>query len=84
MGDGRFGEAKSGDHPGSRPARHALPFPLAEGPFWFHKGDVPYCSSLEGLLVEPNIIEVSVANHECRDKEHEYITCVSFCGRNLV
>ena len=55
MGDGRFGEAKNGDHPGSRPARHALPLPLAEGPFWVHKGDVPYVS--QGSTRGPNIIE---------------------------
>ena len=36
--------AKSDDHPGSCPALHALPLPLAEGPFRVHKGDLPYCS----------------------------------------
>ena len=33
-------------------------------------------TALEGLLVDPNIIEVSVANHNYRDYEHEYITSV--------
>jgi len=42
--------------------------------FGFTKKTFP--TALEGLLVDPNIIEVSVANHKCRDKEHEYITCV--------
>ena len=42
--------------------------------FGFTKETFP--TALEGLLVDPNIIEVSVANHKCCDKEHEYNTCV--------
>ena len=74
MGDGRFGEAKSGDQRGSGPARHALPRPLAGDLVWVHKGDFPYCS--RGYTRDPNIIDVNVANHMCRDKAYEYITCV--------
>ena len=68
VGGGRFGEAKSGEHPGSRPARHALRLPLDEVPFGFTKGTFP--TALQGLLVNPNIIEVSVGHREGRDKEH--------------
>ena len=50
-------------------------FRLRGVPFGFTKETFP--SDLKGLLVDPNIIEVSVANHKCRDKEHEYNTCVS-------
>ena len=72
---------------GRRPLRHkvatiqvaALPctpflFRLRRVPFGFTKETFP--ADLEGLLVDPNILEVSVADHKCRDKEHEYITCV--------
>ena len=52
-------------------------------PFLFHLRRVPsrftketFPTALEGLLVDPNIMGVSVANHGCRDKKHEYITCV--------
>ena len=75
MGDGRFGEAKSCDHPGIA-ALHGTPFlfHLRRFPSEVTKETLP--TALEGLLVDPNIIEVSVANHECRDKEHQYIACV--------
>ena len=50
-------------------------------PFLFHLRGIlseftkeTFPSALEGVLVDPNIIEVSVANHECRDNEHEYTT----------
>ena len=42
--------------------------------FRFTKETFP--TALEGLLVDPNILEVSVVNYKCRDKEHENITCV--------
>ena len=44
-------ETKTGDYPGSSPARHALHLPLAEGPLWAHTRDVSYCSrgSTRGL-----------------------------------
>ena len=46
---------------------------LRRVPFGFTKETFP--TALEGLLVGPNIIEVSVANYKCRDKERENITC---------
>ena len=49
-------------------------FRLRRIPFGFTKETFP--TALEGLLVDPNIIEVSVANHNYRDYEHEYITSV--------
>ena len=49
-------------------------FRLRRGPFGFTKETFP--SALKGLLVDLDMIEVSVANHKCRDKEHEYIICV--------
>ena len=49
-------------------------FRLRMVPFGFTTETFP--TALEGLFVDPNIIEVSVANYKCRDKEHEYITCV--------
>lgn len=33
-------------------------------------------TALEGLLADANTLEVSVANHECHDKEHEHVDCV--------
>ena len=52
-------------------------------PFLFRPRRVPFefttetfPTALEGLPVDPNIIEVRVVNHKYRDKEHEYITCV--------
>ena len=56
VGDGRFGGGKVVAINAPPPARHALPLPLAEGSFWVHKGDVPYCS--RGSTI------VSVANGE--------------------
>ena len=49
-------------------------FRLRRVPFGFTKETFP--TALEGLLVDPNILEVSVVNYKCRDKEHENITCV--------
>ena len=49
-------------------------FRLLRVPFGLTKETFP--TALESLLVYPNIIEVSVANRKCRDKEHAYITCV--------
>ena len=49
-------------------------FRLRRVPFGFTKET--FATALEGLLVDPNILEMSVAKHMCRDKEHEYITCV--------
>ena len=57
----------------------ALPFTpslfrLRRVPFRFTKETFP--TALEGLLVDPKVIEVSVANHKCRDKEHEYLSLI--------
>ena len=49
--------AQSGGHQCTPLARHALPLPIPEGPFWVHKGDVPDCSRGQA--------KVSVAYHEC-------------------
>ena len=65
---------KSGNHLGSCPALYPFLFRLRRIPFGFTKETSH--TALEGLPVDPNIIEVRVVNHKYRDKEHEYITCV--------
>ena len=43
----------------------------------FESSTETFSTALEGLLVDVNVIEVTVASHKCRAKEQEYITCVS-------
>ena len=57
--------AKSGDHPGSALPCTPFRFRLRRIPFGLTKETFP--TALDGLLVDPNMIEVSVANHKNRD-----------------
>ena len=42
----------------------------------FESSTETFSTALEGLLVDVNIIEVTVASHKYRAKEQEYIICV--------